>query len=99
MSEAKPTPGPWVVTASSVLPRDGVIFIEASGKIIGAAAAHPVYFSVEEQEQEANARLMASAPDLLDALRTLIEVCQTFGVGEDRLPAAIAAIDRSEGKL
>ena len=51
-----------------------------------------------EGENSFNARLIAAAPDLLEALKALIEICKTFGVGEDRLPAAIAALNKAEGK-
>ena len=96
MSEAKPTAGNWVAAASPVFPEDGAVFVEADGKVIGGACAHPVDFSLAERE--ANARIFAAGKDMLAALRALIEVCQTFGVGEDRLPAAIAAMNKAEGQ-
>ncbi len=97
MSEAKPTPGNWVAATSPVFPSCGVTFVQVDdGRVIGGASTYPADLDIAEQE--ANARIFAAGKDTLEALRALIEVCQTFGVGEDRLPAAIAAMNKAEGK-
>ncbi len=67
MIEFKGTPGPWVVDEKM-----GTFFIGPYDKIYGGVAgfvckiqAHPATIS--------NAHLIAAAPDLLEALKSLIE--------------------------
>jgi hypothetical protein len=59
------TPGPWNAVSSAGLLRD----VEAVGHI-GVAGA----MGRTREEQEANARLIAAAPELLEALRLLCDL-------------------------
>jgi hypothetical protein len=101
MSGGKHTAGPWGVTApwngfSSIRGGDGaLVFGLAAG---GADEARPA------DECEANARLIAAAPDLLEALdpvslataaeqcrlKGLAAVCTALSIMADRQSAAIA---------
>ena len=108
MSEKHPhTPGPWIL--------DG---FEVSGEISGAAICRVLeaddFPCVEEgteadvqAECEANARLVAAAPDLLEALRKLMALNDnrgTFGgeLYQDRVDRAWdearAALAKAEGR-
>ena len=69
MKEAKHTPGPWFTH------RDGFssVYVEArvgGGMLQEVACCGPT--NEGSDQQEANARLIAAAPELLDALRGLL---------------------------
>jgi len=64
MSEFKGTPGPWVVDESR---HDGCINRIAPFRHIGMASGYQIKAG-DREENEANAKLMAAAPDLLAAL-------------------------------
>ena len=53
-----------------------------------------------DSEIEANARLIAAAPELLDALQALVSVCENEGFPYlgNILPMARAAIDKATGE-
>lgn len=76
----KHTPGPWKIYQSqATMPR---VIVSADGSSVADANAG---FPCAEDEQDANARLIAAAPDLLDALRILEEfVTELTKAGEDR---------------
>lgn len=61
MSEFKGTPGPWVIDESR---HDGCINRIAPFRHIGMASGYQVKPG-DREENEANARLMASSPELL----------------------------------
>mgnify|MGYP000990437160 CR=1 FL=1 len=56
MSEAKHTPGPWIVDTDYII-QDGGTSDENTISIVG-----------DQEEWKANAHLIAAAPELLDAL-------------------------------
>jgi hypothetical protein len=64
----QPTPGPWIFTDL------GQITDQSGRIIVVTVSAHnipnPAYL-VEDDGGEANGRLIAAAPDLLDALETI----------------------------
>jgi len=88
---AKHTPGPWGVT-----PGDG--------RYIVGAAGDEVIASVEGQNQavdEANALLIAAAPELLDALRKSARALKGAHRNtyiQDAINAVEAAIAKAEGR-
>ena len=105
--KTKHTPGPWRTK------REGfsTVYVEAridGGLIQEVAACGPTEAGLEQQE--ANARLIAAAPDLLEALQEMvagdaeaIEEAQALGVpfSENTLAAfrqAHAAIARATGE-
>lgn len=94
MTDTTHTPGPW-----RVLHKTGVFPMDSDCWTIGTAEQH-------RKEHVANARLMAAAPDLLDALQALFDACEQRAnaeggdFGSDIGPAAAmatAAIARATG--
>lgn len=76
------TPGPWKADQS------GDIFVPASKQGIGE-----VWHNLDEWE--ANARLISAAPELLEALRILIEVMDTGMYDAEVFERGRAAIDKA----
>lgn len=67
MSEAKHTPGPWRAKDQGEGPRG-----RSLGICISGANGLPLFFLPRGTEKnDANARLIAAAPDLLEALRAI----------------------------
>ncbi len=88
----KSTPGPWeaqqVVTQSYVSPEHGW----------GVVAVNPMRGRIDSAiacMREADARLIAAAPELLDALK---EILSRNGFEQGEWVAARAAIAKAEGK-
>lgn len=92
---AKHTPGPWLVdhdtdiTGSESSPEIGCV-----GKV---DIAH-VYLRAVPGKTEANARLIAAAPDLLEALKAVLNSCLDSRGLADAYKQARAAIAKAEGK-
>ena len=91
-TSAKPTPGPWRVLSEH--------WVEANVKVgwVEVIAA-PTYFMQNFPEQsKANARLIAAAPDLADALRRFTELSVYDESGLSALQAeAYALLTKLEG--
>jgi len=62
------TPGPWEINER----HGGVIYIEGVGNTV--AICHDDGFDIDHAEAEANARLIAAAPQMLEAL----EACAAY---------------------
>lgn len=74
----KHTPGPWNLSSKG----DGRTYVEGGERADDIAA---LLMDHDQRENGANARLIAAAPDLLDALRILEEfVTELTKAGEDR---------------
>lgn len=69
MTDAKHTPGPWAV---GYLDQSGQRIVKQEHIEICTCWHHSV--GSIEQEMEANARLIAAAPDLLEALEGLVKI-------------------------
>jgi hypothetical protein len=68
------TPGPWKVANNSRSVLAGPVKINQQG---GPAAQSAAVLAVQERELMANAKLIAAAPDLLAALRSVrAELCR-----------------------
>ena len=65
MTETKHSPGKW-----TTLNQDGDIYIEAESR---CAVVARIFAGVGNAEDEANAKLIAAAPDLLEALRAMLK--------------------------
>jgi hypothetical protein len=97
MSATKYTPGPWKIDEATDLPL-AVIRDDEMGEGI-------VEFSACTPENVANARLIASAPDLLDELYRLLPFIEDAekdpaykpGIVHERTKAIRALIARAEG--
>lgn len=107
MSEVKHTPGPW----SSSVNGFGFVKVEAhgfdtyDGSVIVSTmcSGHHIGYDVEK----ANARLIAAAPDMLDALKAMVKKIDPVCMVEDDHPQAdladeyrdaLWAIAKAEGR-
>lgn len=109
MKEAKHTPGPWEVSKGY----DGSISVSATRpyRINNISAGTPVICDVYQHLEfdsfsgEANARLIAAAPELLDALRGLLALEEENLRGYDDIDVctevqfARAAIAKATGRV
>lgn len=91
MTKAQHTPGPWVYHKQL---NGSLTFFGENGNRAILSAARLI-------NQEANARLIAASPELLDALKGMLEVFgDEFGMGNssvcDDARAAITKATRSE---
>lgn len=91
----KHTPGPWILSDTTKAGNRKVsgygwdYFANVTVRMDGTAA--------NCEEGEANARLIAAAPDLLAALKAIVEFHQGSKVGKAVQETARAAIAKSEG--
>lgn len=106
--ETKCTPGPWQTWNFNDDPRHIAVGPKSGGLAIAeivACNAHGCYTAETERQAMENARLIAAAPDLLNALDELLEHVQwrrrtegeTAGP-RDVTHRARAAIDRARGQ-
>lgn len=99
MSKHQHTPGPW-----SVSPADDTVVIDAMRREV--AAIDGDYNTPDTWPQmEANARLIAAAPEMLDSLKDCVRMLEavryTAGLGKhqmERVERAKAAIAKAEGR-
>jgi hypothetical protein len=70
MSNEKHTPGPWPLNLRTVTDSAGCVTTHAE---IGPGWSEGRYMSVSGCIDEADARLIAAAPELLEALQDLLE--------------------------
>jgi hypothetical protein len=93
---AKHTQGPW-----AALMQDPPTIADRRGCRVATSCALP---GQSAEEQQANARLIAAAPDLLEALRALAECVEGYrqtgclGAWDKPLGEARAAIAKGEGE-
>jgi hypothetical protein len=91
---AEYTPGPWVFYDDSNDGKTKRIEIAARGKTVAR-----IYHSVPEEDLP-NARLIAAAPDLLEALQYMVNACPAIDPsGEDAHAHSRAAIAKATGDL
>lgn len=69
MSAAKHTPGPWGVARRSHCTVLNALFVNGGGDRVARVVVPNTASSIEEYE--ANARLIAAAPELLEALQSM----------------------------
>jgi hypothetical protein len=88
------TPGPWRASKS---PKDGWFIVDRDDHL-----AHNLLYGLPDAELEANARLMAAAPELLALCREALAAVEALDEeypSDDRLAARIAAaIAKAEGR-
>ena len=95
MKEFKGTPGPWVrESAGRGIGPVGADDDQSYGMVIPVAY---VDFGESDEVQNSNARLIAAAPELLEALQFIINDCSRMipKCAEDK---AIAAINKALGE-
>ena len=95
----KHTPGPWFYDTG----KTEALIVEEDGATV--AEIRTTYQTTAHRSLEANARLMAAAPDLLAALKKIMLEHDALQMADkktgDRWPAATlarAAIKKAEGK-
>lgn len=105
MSTPKFAPGPWVVDWDDFVVRAKS---PIDGRMVPVARLYGV--GDDGSDVPANARLIAAAPDMYEALKSLIQDCETanarwvdqVGIGAidiNVLSRARAALAKAEGKL
>jgi hypothetical protein len=102
MSDLKHTPGPWIADRYDVRQSGStgsrmVAAICYTGPHHTPASEYPKSCRLQD---EANARLIAAAPELLEALEEMTRFCETGEYeGRDPLSAAFEAITKAKGEL
>jgi hypothetical protein len=104
-TKATHTPGPWEFTPDEIETKRGSHFvyrIESSRGSDFLGTFDPNEDGGDYSEAEANARLIAAAPDLLEAVKTMVEVFR-YRHGSSReivdaVDALIVVIDKAEGR-
>lgn len=87
---SKHTPGPWQINAISN-EREKISIIDADMCFV--AEVWKTYVNGESRQQ-ANASLIAAAPELLEVCKYLVHM-----IGEENVPGnCIAAINKAEGR-
>ena len=79
MSTAKHTPGPWIATKNA-----DVVAGNTNGLIADAFDGLP-HYETDKHIAVANARLIAAAPDLLEALKSAMDHIQMLEEGIEEL--------------
>lgn len=82
------TPGPWFLAQHKQNPAN-LVKVESLNRVICDAFGR-------SEEDRANARLIAAAPDLLQVAKDYVLLCQLHDQRGAVLDAARAAIDRAE---
>jgi hypothetical protein len=94
MNQQKHTPGPWQIAIGRyILAKVGPPRHERCTLEIAVMSKDDDW----EEEQQANARLITSAPDLLDALKELVAKAEQTGCVGAYWDTARAAILKAEG--
>lgn len=100
MSAAKHTPGPWRVNDNPMAMSEYCILAESRGTGFGASVAtanqREGYNALSPEEAKANARLIAAAPDLLDAAKKALADCVDL-IATPAGEALQTAIAKAEG--
>jgi hypothetical protein len=92
---SKHTPGPWRVDGTQTLYIEAVV---RPGWLQEVAAVGPTEAdSGYGEQQKANARLIASAPDLLDALKRIIDADDSKELTQHDIELGRAAIAKATG--
>lgn len=92
MSETKHTPGPWAVIA------------DGPTRVVATDTSRPWRIAVVDSpsdadpDVDANARLIAAAPELLAALEEVTSTCLDAGFHGSDLARSRAAIAKAKGK-
>ena len=101
--EQKHTPGPWIYgpevgpDCTRIDAENGLVIAAVrSREITSWEQSRPIYSWSEEGA--ANARLIAAAPELLDALQEIVEAQKGGYLGWSHIDAASAAIAKATGQ-
>lgn len=87
---SKHTPGPWSYKQGE---RPNFFYVESlSGDVVYVSGA------LQPAHVESNARLIAAAPELLEALQTMVEECKYTVMEASALDHAVEAIAKATGE-
>jgi hypothetical protein len=99
----KHTPGPWNISAVKMEEcrfRGPYIDVQAKGMVSNVQPA--IVAGRTEEETIANARLIASAPDLLEALKQAVKIMEAekeaCGIYSANMTLMVQAIAKAEGR-
>lgn len=90
MNNPKHTPGPWTIDWSSAHQT-----INSEDKTI--CNIHPPTFDADEEDR-ANARLIAAAPEMLNALDTAIQHLSKHGMSPELIKDLKQVYDKARGE-
>ena len=96
MNTTKHTPGPWTVSPSSKASTLTRVFSVDEGRLVASANGPGLS---ESGEAEANARLIAAAPELLEALELFLSCKVTNDQQNEAARIARAAIAKATGTI
>ena len=102
---SKHTPGPWFRmgdTVGNFAPRYTTEIVYESQRHNSKDGYWPICFMTDEpptNELESNARLIAAAPDLLEALRSITDAADEKRVTAKHYEIARAAIAKATGEM
>jgi hypothetical protein len=92
---SKHTPGPWTWGENY----NGLYGSGKDNEVLTFASYEGMYLSYSNKYTHGNARLIAAAPDLLEALKEMLEMWEDKPLyGADIAGKAYAAIAKAEGK-
>lgn len=95
--ETKHTKGKWEADKAD-LNNDFLIWDTQLENDIPKLIARVQYEDVTDEEQEANAKLIATAPELLEVLIEVEKWASEFGMGSIQYEKVINAINKATGK-
>ena len=93
---SKYTPAPWNYYTEPQ--PNGCPIIGNDKGLMVAMLAHSINYPDQREEAEANARLIAAAPELLQALQEVTAYCKELGFDWSCLIQARAAIAKATGE-
>ena len=83
MSETKHTPGEWEVSRETAIDyRPNCIVGADGGSLVAWCAGGGPKRAIMGPEEDANARLISAAPDMLEALKQAMETLKAFDPGD-----------------
>lgn len=92
----KHTPGPWAITKPESFDETPMPIIDKRG--FRVAWVNPYAATWSDGVDKANARLIAAAPELLDALRDILPLAESYArtsFGKDAVRIACAVVNKA----
>jgi hypothetical protein len=98
VSNAKHTPGPWQLDDESEVHKEGAVIASVKMPDDFPCLDEDTDEAALLAECEANARLIAAAPELLAACQGLVDGCDRWdGPTTEEIEAAVSAIRKAKG--
>lgn len=98
--KSKHTPGPWLMVEAEIIGRDYLAIMQS--KLKEKEGPYPLICEItnmihKTEEDVSNARLIAAAPDMLEALEEVIKSLETGKWNKSTYPMAKEAIKKAKG--